>query len=185
MKLSLKHIITNIAMVITMAMFFQCKNNFKEVQQIGMLQNAPIGVAEDINLKYTDSGAITANLISPKMLDYSNRDFGYSEFPEGINLILFDKDARKTIITSDYAVQFNESGLIDLRGNVVVASHTKDSLFTEQLYYNQEIEWLFTDKPFEIKSSEINTYGLHLDSDIDFKDKRVIGMNDSDLKFEN
>lgn len=172
-------------MVITMAMFFQCQNDFKEVQQIGMLQNAPIGVAQEINLKYTDSGKITANLMSPKMLDFSNRDFGYSEFPEGIHLILYDKDARKTIITSNYAVQYGASGLIDLRGNVVVASHTKDSLFTEQLYYNQELEWLFTDKPFEIKSSEINTYGLHLDSDIDFKDKRVIGMNDSDLKFDN
>ena len=76
-----KHIILHIVTVFTVTMFFSCKNNFKEVQKIGISEHEPIGVAENINLKYTDSGKIKANLISPKMLDYSNRDFAFSEFP--------------------------------------------------------------------------------------------------------
>ncbi|WP_353779018.1 LPS export ABC transporter periplasmic protein LptC [Winogradskyella sp. 3972H.M.0a.05] len=180
-----KHILQNLAMVFTMALFFQCKNNFKEVQQIGVLQNEPVGIADHINLKYTDSGKITANLISPKMLDYSNMDFGYFEFPEGIRLILFDKDQNQTVVTSDYAVNYIEKNLIDLRGNVVLATYNKDTLFTEQLYYNEKLEWIFTDKPFRMRSTTQNTLGLHLDSDIDFKDIQILGMNDSDFQIEN
>jgi len=174
-----------IAMVFTVAMFFQCKGNFDEVQKIGVLQNEPVGIAEHINLKYTDSGKVTANLISPKMLDYSNMDFGYFEFPEGIRLILFDKDNNETVVTSDYAINYSEKNLIDLRGNVVLATHTKDTLYTEQLYYNEKLEWVFTDKPFRMRSSTQNTLGMHLDSDIDFKDIQILGMNDSDFQIDN
>ena len=64
-------------MVVTM--FFSCKNNFKDVQQIGVLQNQPIGEAKNIDLRYTEAedtiGKVVANLKSPKMLDYSNREF--------------------------------------------------------------------------------------------------------------
>ena len=42
-----------IVTVIAVTMFFSCKNNYDEVQQIGVLQNEPIGVADTINLKYT------------------------------------------------------------------------------------------------------------------------------------
>ena len=51
------------------------------MQQVGVLQNEPIGVADTINLKYTDSFQLIANLLSPKMLDYSNLDFAFSELP--------------------------------------------------------------------------------------------------------
>ena len=52
MKLNILHNIKNIVTVITVTMFFSCKNNFKEVQQIGILQNEPIGVADSIDVKY-------------------------------------------------------------------------------------------------------------------------------------
>lgn len=76
--------ILNIVTVITVTMFFSCKDNFKEVQKIGVSENTPIGIAENINLKYTDSGKLKAILISPKMLDYQNRDFPYASFPKGL-----------------------------------------------------------------------------------------------------
>ena len=47
------HTIKNIVTVIAVTMFFSCKNDFGEVQKIGVLQNQPIGEAENIDLKYT------------------------------------------------------------------------------------------------------------------------------------
>ena len=74
------HIILNTVTALAVTVFFSCKNNFKDVQQVGVLQNEPVGVADTINLKYTDSFKLRANLLSPKMLDYSNRDFSFSDF---------------------------------------------------------------------------------------------------------
>src|SRR5690606_26223625 len=92
-------------------MFFSCKNNFKEVQQIGIRQNEPIGVAEHMNLKYTDSGRLKANLISPKMLDCYNREFSYNEFPDGVTLHIFDEANKKSVIVADYAIVYNNTDL--------------------------------------------------------------------------
>ncbi len=155
-------------MAIAVMMFFSCKNNFKEIQQIGVLQNEPIGVAEHINLKYTDSGRLKANLLSPKMLDYSNRDFAFSEFPDGVVLHLFDENKHRNIIIADYAIVYNETDLIDLRGNVIITSPAKDTVFTEQLFFNQKDDWIFSNKPVRYVSSTRIVTGNAFDSNRDF-----------------
>ncbi|MEZ4855661.1 MAG: LPS export ABC transporter periplasmic protein LptC [Gelidibacter sp.] len=168
----MKHLHTylklNIVIAIAVTMFFSCKNNFKEVQKIGVLQNEPIGIAEEINLKYTDSGKLKANLLSPKMLDFSNRDFPFSEFPEGITLYLFDEQNKKSKIVSDYAIVYNETDLIDLRGHIKITTETKDTLFAEQLYYDQKRDWVFTNKPVKYVSPTKIVTGNAFDSNRDF-----------------
>lgn len=162
---------------IAVTMFFSCKNNLKEVQKIGIPENEPIGVAENINLKYTDSGKIKAILISPKMLDYSNRDFSFNEFTEGINLTLFDDDDQKNTVTADYAIVYNDTDLMDLQGNVVIATYSKDTLFAEQLYYDQKKEWLFTNKPVTFRTGSDLINGNGFDSDTKFTNAEVLEIN--------
>ena len=162
---------------------FSCKHNFKEVQQIGVLQNGPIGEAKDINLKYTDSGKLKAHLLSPKMLDYSNRDFQFSEFPEGINLSLFDDQNHKSVVLADYAISYSRTDLIDLQGNVVLITYTQDTLFAEQMYYDQKREHLFTNLPVRFSFSSGNSgRGNIFDSDIKFENYEILeGSGSADV----
>lgn len=160
--------IFNIVIASAMTMFFSCKNNFKEVQQIGILQNEPIGIAEDMNLKYTDSGRLKANLISRKMLDFSNREFSYNEFPDGILLNLYDQRNKKSVIVADYAIVYNNTDLIDLRGNVLITTEAKDSIFAQQLFYDQKRDWVFSNKPVRYVSPTKIVTGNAFDSNRDF-----------------
>ena len=132
------HIIKNLVTAIAVTLFFACENDFKDVQKVGILQNQPVGEAEDIDLKYTefklDTVRLLANLISPKMLDYSNREFPFREFPNGIFLKIYDDDNKLTTITSNYAIFYTETNIIDLRGNVTITTHEQETLVTEQLY---------------------------------------------------
>lgn len=176
MKTKSIHSINVIVTILIVTMFFSCKDNLKEVQKIGVLQNAPIGIADTIDLKYTDSSKLVANLLSPKMLDYSNRSFGFSEFPEGIELIIYDRDNNKSKIFADYAIFYSKTGLIDLQGNVILATHDNDTLFTPQLYYDQKLEWVFTNKSWRLRTNSSDINGKGFDSDRDFKDKQMLGM---------
>ncbi len=182
------HTIKNIVTVIAVTMFFSCKNDFDEVQKIGILQNQPIGEAENIDLKYTelkeDTVKLLANLLSPKMLDYSNRDFKFSEFPDGIELKIYDDDGKKTTITSKYAIFYADTDIIDLRGDVVIATQNKDTLFTEQLYYNEKLEWVFTNHPFYFKRTTGFTKGNGFDSDKAFKNFQMLEMG-GDFELDN
>ena len=166
--------ILNIVTVIAVTMFFSCKNNFKEVQKIGISENEPIGIAKDISLKYTDSAKLKAHLISPKMLDYSNRDFAFNEFPEGVNLTLLDDAGNKNTVVSDYAIAYEQTNLIDLQGNVVLTTHDGNVLNAEQLYYDQVKSWLFTNQSVKFNTKDQIINGNGFDSNMDFTQARVL-----------
>lgn len=173
------HTKTVIVTTLVVTMFFSCKNNFKEVQQIGVLQNQPIGEAKNINLKYTEAkdsiGKVIAKLESPKMLDYSNRDFSFSEFPEGVRLSLYDENNKKNIVLADYGIVYNKTDLIDLQGNVILITPQNDSLFADQMYYDQKRQWLFSNQPVRLKSVTANNgQGDIFDSDTKFKNYTIL-----------
>ena len=146
-----------------------CESNFKEVQKMGVSEFTPSGEADTINLKYTDSGRITAVLVSPKMLDYSMVEFPFTEFPDGIDLTLYDAKGKKTYVKSNYASSFKGTDLIDLQGNVRISNDNGDLLQTEQLYFDQKNEWFFTQKKFKFTSPKGVTNGQGIDFSKDFK----------------
>ena len=168
------NILNIVAVIFTVTMFFSCNDNFKQVQKIGISENEPIGISENINLKYTDSGRVTANLLSTKMFDYSNRDFPFNEFTDGITLYVFDEENKKSTIISDYAIVYEKTDLIDLQGHVVITTHDGHVLKTEQLYYDKGREWLFTNVPvtFTTKLDVINGNGF--DSNSKFTNAEVL-----------
>ncbi|MEK8179389.1 LPS export ABC transporter periplasmic protein LptC [Flavobacterium buctense] len=146
-----------------------CEGNFREVQKMSVSEFTPSGDADSINLKYTDSGRITANLISPKMLDYATVEFPYTEFPNGIHLTLFDKNGKQTLIDAKYAISHKTTNIIDLQGDVKISNQNGELLETEQLYYDQKNEWFFTEKKFKFTSLKGVSYGEGIDFSKDFK----------------
>ena len=46
------------------------------------------------------------------MLNFSNASFPYFEFPERIEVILFDKNNNQTKIISDYAISYSNTCLL-------------------------------------------------------------------------
>ena len=94
---------------------FACKGKKKEVHQLNLKDDAPIAEGTNINLKYTDSGKVVTNLISPKLLDFSNFKFSYQEFTQGITLHFWNEKNEKTTITSDYAIRYDLKNLVDLQ----------------------------------------------------------------------
>ena len=166
--------ILNIVTVITVTMFFSCNDSFKQVQKIGISENEPIGEDYNINLKYTDSGRVTANLISTKSLDYSNRDFPFNEFVDGVTLHVYDKDNNKSTVTADYAIVYSNTDLIEMQNNVVITTHDNKVLKTDQLFYDKRKEWLFTNEPVSFKTETDIINGNGFDSNSKFTNAEVL-----------
>ena len=65
--------------------------------------------------------------------------------------------------------------LIDLQGNVILITPQNDSLFADQLYYDQKQEWLFTNQEVRLKSvTANNANGNIFDSDTKFKNYTIL-----------
>jgi len=172
-----KNVIYNISNIVTIfivTMFFSCNNGFKQVQKLGISENEPLGIDYNINVKYTDSGRVSANLISTKMLDYSNRDFPYHQFTDGVTLYIYDKDNKKSTVVAENAFVYANTDLIDMQDNVVITTHDNQVLKTDQLFYNQKKEWLSTNKPVSFKTEQDIINGNGFDSNSEFTNAQVL-----------
>ena len=147
---------------------FSCQEDFSKVRSINLASDDPVGIGENANAIHTDSGKVVANLLAPKLLDFSNRKFSYSEFPEGVTVYFYEDD-KKSTITADYAIRYDQTGLVDMRGNVVLFTADSTELLAEQIYWDQNDNWIFSDSPYRIKFKD-GSYndGSSFDSNKDF-----------------
>lgn len=183
MNLQMRHTFVMAVTVLAVVLFFGCESNFKEVQKINFSEFIPASDADTVTIKYTDSGRITAVLKSRKMLDYSNVEFQFTEFPKGIDVTLYDKKQKRTFIKSNYAVSYKQTGIIDLQGKVKITSETGQMLETEQLYFDQKNEWFYTERKFKLTDAKGVSNGQGIDFSKDFKiinSQRITGEIEAD-----
>ncbi len=148
-----KHMFKSVMTSIIVFTLFSCEGNYKNIQKMNLKDEEPVAVGKHINLKFIDSGKVTVNLIAPLLKDFTNFDFPYREFPEGITLYFWDKNQKNTI-SSDYAVEYKSTGLVDLRGNVIITTSDSTVVNANQLYWDQINEWIFTNQPYNIKFAD-------------------------------
>ena len=142
-------------------MLFSCSNNTKEVRDFLASKNLPIAIAKNALHVYKDSGRITSKLITPLLYDFSNRKkHPYNEFPKGVEIINFDgKDS--VTITGDYALSYSKTLISEIKGNVVVVNPKENSkLETEQLFWDQNTKYFFSEKPFTLTTLKDTIYGI-------------------------
>lgn len=82
-------------LILILFTLLSCENNFESIQDISLKRKFPSGITKNLKLTYTDSAMVKAILYSDLNLDYTNQLFPYSEFPEGIKLILLDDNQKK------------------------------------------------------------------------------------------
>ncbi len=148
--------------------FASCKNNFEQVKQLSKFDALPVGEADTIRVVYTDSARTVAILTAPKNIDFTNQPFPYSEFPLGVEVVFFDKNADETYVKADYGIIYNRTNLVDLRGNVHINTPDSANLFTSQLYWDVDREWVFTEENFTFKSKDYDIAASVLDASRSF-----------------
>jgi LPS export ABC transporter protein LptC len=160
--------IKSVMTVFIVITLFACDGNYSNKKQLSVKDRGPLAEGKNINLKYTDSGKLITNLLAPRLMDYSNFDFPYQEFPEGVEVHFWD-EGEENIVTSDYAIRYDKTFIIDLRKNVVLTTSDSLVLKADQLYWDQKNQWVFTDQPYQIKFKD-GSYndGARFDSSEDF-----------------
>ncbi|CAN5309222.1 LPS export ABC transporter periplasmic protein LptC [soil metagenome] len=162
-----------IVTVIAVTMLFSCEGNLEKVRALDLPGENPQAIGRNLNLKYTDSGRLVATLKSERMLDFTNLAFPYREFPDGIEVEFFDNEMKKNTVTANYAIIYDQTSLIDLQGNVVLITADSTVLEADQLFWDQKIGWVFTDKQNTIRfANGSKTVGMGFDSDLNFTNFR-------------
>ena len=145
-----------------------CVDTSSTAKKIVEDRQQPVGTANNIRMVYTDSARIQAILTAPKHIDYTNLSFQYSLFPEGLKVVFYDLEGNESELSADYGTLYNSTKLIDLKGNVELLSSSGGILKTNQLFWDADAEWMFTEEPFTFQDDDYDFEAIRLDADKEF-----------------
>jgi len=167
MKLFSQFFSKSIVVFFFTTMLFSCTSDTQKVRDFLVDKNLPVGIARDANHVYKDSGKITSRLITPLMLDFSNRsEHPYSEFPNGIKIVNFRKsDIDSVTITGQYAISYSKTSISEIKGHVIVINHTdKSRLENEQLFWDEKTKYFISEKAFTLMKEKDTIFGIGFES---------------------
>ena len=145
MTLKLKRIKSIMAFAV-MLFLFSCTNDPEVVKSFVIPEDLPTEETEDLDLSYSDSGYVRLNLKAPRAEYYPNLEEPERRFPAGIDVKFFDSFGREeSRLQSDHAVQYINKGLWHATGNVVVVNRKGEQLNTEELFWNEKTEEIYSD----------------------------------------
>ena len=175
------YILKSIVAILFVAMLFSCTNNSNEVRALFLERNVPVGISKNINLVYKDSGRVTLKLTSKLLNDYSNRkEHPYNEFPIGLKIITIENNSADSIsIKSNYGLSYTKMLTSELKDSVVIINYkNKSRLETEQLFWDQNTDYFFSEQPFKLTTETGVFYGVGFESKKDlsnFLAKKLTG----------
>lgn len=118
-----------------------------------------IETGKDIESYLSQGGRMKAKLISPLMYRYQS-DTVYSEFPKSLYVDFYDDSLRVTSwLSSLYGKYFENLNKVYLRDSVTVINVDGDTLRCPELWWDQDLQKFYTDKPARLDGKDKNIVG--------------------------
>ena len=138
-----------------------CENDPNEVAS---LTKKTVEVEEGRNIVGTFSqSAVQKALLKAPLMYRVKADSPYTEFPKTIHVDFYKPDNTiESVVKARYAKYFETLGKVYLRDSVVVYNTTGDTLYCNDLWWDQTANIFYTDKEVVIrtKTQQLNGSGL-------------------------
>jgi len=126
----------------------------------------PSLTAKNSTTVFTDSGKVQLVMSFAIMESYTNIEQPYSEFRSGIKVFFYDGHQESVAtVFSKYAKYIDKKKLWELKDSVVVVNESNDKLETEQLFWDQEKDLIYTDRFIKITNEDQTVMGTGFESD--------------------
>lgn len=153
------------ASVLVIVSLSACERKIDTIKKDDVLL-LPSVTAKNSNTVFTDSGRIQLIMSFAIMESYNNIEQPYSEFKSGIKVIFYDgHDEPVGTVYSKYAKYTDKKKLWELKDSVVVVNESNDKLETEQLFWDQEKDMIYTDRFIKITNEDQTVMGTGFESD--------------------
>jgi LPS export ABC transporter protein LptC len=161
------------AIIIIAGIVVSCENKIDIIPKSDLLTLPSITV-KNFETVFTDSGKLQLILSSPKMEQYNSTDFPYSEFREGIKVVIYNgKTEPVGLVTAKYAKFTNTNNTWELKDSVVVVNENNDKLETEVLFWDQGKDLIYTDRFVKITNEDQIIQGFGFESDSHLQNRKI------------
>ena len=151
----------NILITISICLvFLSCKNDIKKIKSFKHLEVKPTEFAENIEIVRTDSGRIVLTVFAPQLLRYTDKEDPYTVFPKGVTVVGYNyyPDTAYSI-RSDFAINYEKDNLWKAKNDVVAINRKGEQLNTEEMFWDEKKEIIYSDKFSRITNEDGIFYG--------------------------
>jgi LPS export ABC transporter protein LptC len=176
MKRLVRYAMIPAALLISCLFILSCENDIKEVNDL-LKKQTGVEEGKDVTSYLSQEGHVKAKLRSPYMLRYQS-DSPYVEFPRSVHVDIFN-DSTKTESTVDalFARYREYESKVFLKDSVVVINIEKgDTLKTNELWWDQNTQEFYTDKPVRIYQKDKTIFGHGLKAKQDFSSYDIFNI---------
>ena len=158
--------IFSIIVLLLASVLFSCENDMSAVIKLSTKDSIPDIAITNVNVKQTELGKLTLELIAPKMISYQKLE-AYTEFPNGLKIVFYDSLMQpKSELTANYGISYDGKRTMEARGNVIVKNFQKqEQLNTESLIYDQNAKKVSTNEFVKITTPDRLILGKGMESD--------------------
>lgn len=141
--------IKNILAACLLGCFFVCgcENDVNDVKELS--RRAP-GIEEGKNIEsyLSQNGRISAKLTAPLLLRYQGDSLRKTEFPNTLHVDFFDSTMRtESQLFAKYGRYLPNESKVFLRDSVVIFNTKGDTLYSNELYWDQSLGQFYTNTP--------------------------------------
>ena len=127
--------------------------------------------SDTLTMVFTKNGRKEYRFWTPLMERYEFARDPYMEFRRGINIITFDSLGNdNSKLRADYAIFYEKRELWEARGNVVGTSSDGRQLYTNQLFWDEKTDKIYSNVDCKIVDGSDVFVGEGFESDSEFKD---------------
>lgn len=165
-------------------MLMACENDEAKVKE---LTSKRLGVDEAHNVEayMSTTGVMKARLRAPLMLRYQDT-VAKVVFPESMHVDFFNDSVKiESQLDSRYGEYFETKNKVFLKDSVRVFNNTGDTLFCQELWWDQDLQKFYTDKPVRIHRPDMIMIGVGLSAPQDFKTFEIYKISNSILRVKN
>ena len=138
-----------------------CENDIERINMITDETKAPTIQGTNIRVIYSDSAKVKVQILAPAYKQYPNAERPYMEFIEGLEVYFYDDSASiESELRADYTIYYMEERLWHATGNVVAQKFDNgDALYTDELFWNENEELIYSDSYTKVISEDNTLYG--------------------------
>ncbi|MFL5787309.1 MAG: LPS export ABC transporter periplasmic protein LptC [Flavisolibacter sp.] len=168
-----------LAAIISCLFIYGCENDQKTINELTQIRKT-VEEARGIQTFFSQNGRMRSKLISPLMYHYVS-DSSYFEFPNSLHVDFFDSAGKiESHLDALYGKYFENQNKVYLRDSVFVFNTKGDSLWSPDLWWDQNAQKFYTDKKVRIHKSGDRIYGgqgLEANQDLtDINIKQITGI---------
>ncbi len=169
--------------------FAACGNDIQEIKKFEKKTEEGVEHAEGVEMLYSDSAVVRVKVTATVMNHILNPEKPLRVFPKGLLVDFFNKDKEQVSkLSSKYAERDENSGLVQLRDSVVVWNKKDERLESDELWWNEPQQRIYSDKFVKITTPTEIIHGKGFESNGDFTHwtiKEVTGVVQSKTLFQN